>query len=1175
MHILKGKILLFVFLLFVFQVSFAQPWIVEYASRLKSTADPSLTFKQRQEAFNTYWTGKDITAQAGYKQFKRWENFMAPRVTENGSINNEAYWEALNLQIEYPNSDSIEWQFIGPDHTPFMINTNNLSGNGRLNCIAFHPNDSNILYVGAPSGGLWMTTDGGQHWSPKSDYISSIGISDIVVSHEDPNVIYIGTGDRDHYDTYSCGLLKSIDNGESWVQTVLSRDVSDKTTINRILMHPENADIMLAATKNGIFKTIDGWESSTHVFREQYIIDMEYHPEDPNIVYASSNRATSGNSKVYLSVNGGISFVEVSDGLNIYGKVGRIELATTPADPNLVYAIAADIPIGKFYGIFRSRNSGKDWEIVYNNTQMNLLGYSPDGNDNLGQGHYDLAIAASPTNKSIVVVGGINNWKSTDGGFNWEIVSFDKHVRNMNYVHADQHMLAYSPHGDKKTLYAANDGGIYRSYNHGKTWEDISNNLQILQTYKLSTSKSEEYRILTGNQDNGTFLYSNSTWNEIFSGDGMECFIDPFNDNNLYYSLYYGRLYKSIDGGETPEFISPDDSGAWVTPYQLNPYNSKTIYAAYRDIYKSNDAGETWVKLSQNLSDKNLLILEIAPSNTQYIYTATRNKLFRTNNGGQTWEDITIDLPSELVYTSIAISPQDPNKIWISFSGYYYQKVYYSLNGGIDWINYSEGLPNVPVNHMVVRQNSNQEIYAATDIGVYYRNSNLNHWEYYSYNLPQVVVSELEISEPFNKLRAATYGRGIWELQLPPSKPSKAAFESNIQIACTNAPISLYYSGSTNFDTLIWNINGGEILSKSINNDTLEIQYEYPGPKSIELRHYLNDTMTPNVKHQYLQVTNELTFPIIPDKLYICDTSTIQVYLPYGYEYSFLPYNSLDSIGNNLHNFKPELDVSYAMTVSHGTCQVTEEEYMLFMPDDICKAKYLHFGKNSVYSNACATAVLNEPVPGVGDGENMGCSSQNGWCENEDSVSNSVWFKLIVPDNGKLRIRVTGFDSQIALYDANTCDDLILGGNYQLIAANDDLGISKISSEVGLIEELLPGDTLYLQVDGSFGGVSGEFSVEISDRITETNYPKKVKDIEFIVYPNPAKDEVSIKIKLDDTSDARIDILSLAGSVVETRNIYNITGEVMEQINTSDLQGMYLIRITIGKNSYYNKLIIQ
>ncbi len=1174
MHIQKGKILYLISFLFIFQTSFAQPWIYEYASRLKSTGEPTLTLKQRQDAFNAYWSDKDIKTNAGYKQFKRWENFMVPRASETSGLNNQTYWDALNQPSEYYSSDSIEWQFIGPGHTPFILNTGNLSGNGRLNCIAFHPSDSNTLYVGAPSGGMWMTTDGGQHWTPKSDNISSIGISDIVVSHENPNVIYLATGDRDHYDTYSSGILKSTDNGETWNQTAIKIETKEGITINRILMHPDNADIMLAATSLGIFRTIDGWESMTQVFDEERIIDMEYHPEDPNIVYASSNYYATGNSKIYLSVNGGRSFSEVSNNLNIYGKVGRIELATTPADPNLVYAVAADVPVGKLYGIFRSRNSGKDWEIVYNNSQKNLLGYSPEGADGLGQGHYDLAIAASPTNKSIVVVGGINNWKSTTGGFDWEIVSSDKHGRSLNYVHADQHMLVYSPHGNKKTLYALNDGGIYRSYNHGKSWEDISNNLQILQSYKLSTSKSSEYRIITGNQDNGTFLYSNSTWNEIFSGDGMECFIDPFNDNTLYYSLYYGRIYKSTDGGENPKFIAPDDSGAWVTPYLLNPFNSKTIYAAYRDIYKSNDGGETWVKLSQGLSNENFRSLTISPLNTKHLYAGTNNKLFRTINGGQDWEEISIS--SDIFYTSIAVSPQDPNKLWVSASNYLYnQQVFFSNNGGINWINYSDGLPNVPVNHLIVRPNSNQEIFAATDIGVFYRNSDLEYWENYSYNLPQVVVSELEISEPFNKLRAATYGRGIWELQLPPATPSKAEFASNIQNACTNAPITLYYTGSSTFDSLEWNINDGEILSKSINNDTLIIQYEYPGPKSIELRHYYNDTLTPNVKHQYLQVTNDLSFPIIPDKLYICDTSTIQIYLPAGYSYALTPSHPLVSLGDNFYNFKPQEDVSYAMTVSHGSCLVTEEEYILFMPDDICKAKYLNFGINGVYSNSCATSTLSEPVPGVGDSDNNGCSSQNGWCEDEDSVSNSVWFKLTVPENGKLRVRVTGFDSQVALYKAENCNDLTIGGDYELIAANDDLGLNKQTSEIGLIEGLVPGDTLFLQVDGSFGGVSGEFNVEISDKTTSNKYPYKINDIEYVVYPNPAEHEVNIKIKANILTDARIDLISLTGTILETRNIHGLMGKMVEQISVSGLHGIFLVRITIGQDNYYNKLIVQ
>jgi photosystem II stability/assembly factor-like uncharacterized protein len=1148
-----------------------QPWNYQYLKTFKSTEERHLSFREQQMAFNQYWRDKKIKKGKGYTIFKRWEYFAVPRVGNSGAIDNKALWQALTEQSSPQPGDSSLWHYIGPDKTPFKIQSTNLSGNGRLNCIAFNPLDSNILYVGAPSGGLWITRDGGEHWQTSTDYLDAIGISDIVVSHEDTSLIYLATGDADFFDTYAVGILKSTDGGKNWETTNLNMNVAAQLCFSRIIMHPSNANIMLATSSNGIYKTINGWSTYTLVQSGNFR-DIKFKPGNPNYIYATSF-SNLGNGKIYRSTDGGNTFNEVSSSLAINGKVERIELAVTEDDPNIVMAIAVDVTNSGLYGIFRSTNSGSNWQIIFNNYMENLLGTQIDGSDLGGQGHYDLAMAIDPYDKSNVMVGGVNNWGSIDGGFNWNISSSWAHSSNIDYVHADQHMLAYSPHGNR-TLYAVNDGGIYKSYNHGDTWIDITHNMQILQVYRLSSSKQDVNKLICGSQDNGTFLYTNSNWYEIYGGDGMECYIDPYDDKILYYSLYYGKLFKSVDEGLTPKPIMPVASlrGAWITPYQLHPQNSSWIYAAYRDVYKSEDAGESWTKLSEELSTEDLISLVVAPSNDQYIYTSTYNQLFKTKNGGISWSLISYPLP-EIPISSIAVSPNDPNKIWVALSGYYPDdKIYYSSNGGVNWSNFSQGLPNVPVNNLVIRFNSNQEIFAATDIGVYYRNADMNTWINYSGNLPNVIVDELEISEPFQKLRAATYGRGIWETDLPPAIPSKADFKANITLGCTDAPIKLAYTGGIAFDSLKWKLSAANILSVSPDNDTITVSFDQTGLYTIKLNHYRNDTLTTEVKYQYLQISTSLDFPISPDRYYACDTSSIKIYLPEGYEYSWDPEISLDSVNTQIIKLKPLLNTTYNLKVKHGDCEVSKE-FILFMPDDVCKAIFLPEGNDGIFSNTCAGYSENEPLPGIGSGLNDGCVSQDGWCNGQDQLDNSLWFKLVVPENGKLRVRVSGFDSQIALYKAGTCPDLVQGGNYELIAANDDISSTNYNSEIGLLEDLTPGDTLYLQVDGSLGGTTGEFSVQISDKPTALHYPEQ--DIQYRVYPNPALNEIWVKLQLQQKSDIRLELISETGNIFSQKSFSGVKGYFNERFDTSALTGFYLMRIVVNDYSFYQKIIIK
>ena len=963
-----------------------------------------------------------------------------------------------------------------------------------------------------------------------------------------------------------------MDDGETWQPTALSLSTSNGTYFRRLVLHPQNSDIMLATSSKGIYKTTDAWETYSLVQAGDFK-DLEFNPGNPDIIYATSF-SSDGNAKIYKSTNGGNSFSITNSGLNINGLVNRIELAVTKANTDLIYALCSSASNSGFYAFYRSTNNGESWSLLYDDNRENLLGWSPAGTDIGGQGWYDLALAVSPTNSDDIIVGGINLWRSDNGGTKWELSSWLYHTESFDYVHADQHMLTYSHHSN--TLFAANDGGIYSSENNGIDWSDKSSNLQILQSYKLGSSSTNKNKIICGNQDNGTFFLNETKWSMVLGGDGMFCYIDPSNEETLYGSAYNGAIYKSENSGEEFVSIKPESNlnGAWITPFIIHPQNPTVLYAAYKDIYQSDDAGENWHKISEELSQENLRTLAVAPSNDNYIYTSTYKRIFKTTNRGVMWEEVPTGF-SDLSITSICISPNDPNKIWISLSGYNeLDKVFYSANGGISWINYSSGLPNTPINKIVMRYNSNNELFAATDIGVYYRNADTSNWTNYSISLPNAIVSDLEIIEAFNTIRVATYGRGIWEASLPPTLPSKADFEANIVTGCLDAPIQLYYTDSVVYDSLVWVLSDAQLLGNTSNNDTINIKYSLPGKKTIQLKHYKDNTIINEIKYEYLDIRDTLDLTLSPAQYYVCDSSKLKIELRKGYDYIWTPDLYIDTTQGNSVVISPLENITYHINAKHGNCQTTIDLPILYMPDNVCDALFLPTGYAGYFSNDCATFEESEPIPPVGTGENDGCISQDGWCNDQNKLENTLWYKIVIPENGRVRIRINGFDSQIALYSATSFADL-LSGNYDFIAANDDISTTNSDSEIDIEDGLTTGDTLYLQLDGSFEGATGEFKISVSDQPSSIKELKKYSNgFSVTFFPNPAHNFTHLIIDNCGGKNLTIELISQTGNIIIQKIVTPYSPTYKTTINTLGLNGLYILRVSTKEQIENKKLVV-
>lgn len=737
------------------------------------------TFYDIQKAFNEYFETHEPGKGTSFNQFKRWEYYMEPRVGAEGKIMNPQV-KTFNNYLEYVQENSFndpgqrtaslngDWTFFGAqDHIKGNQGYN--GGIGRINIVAFHPTNSAIIYAGAPAGGLWKSTNTGSTWTPLTDGIDFWGVSGIVIDPTNTDIIYILTGDGDGSSSRSAGVWKSLNGGSTWSPTGLSINFETSTTDGyKLLMDPTNSNTLYAVMTNGLHKSTDAGATWT-VIRTGSYRDMEFKPGDANTLYLSSTNT------IYRSNNAGTTWTTVT---TISGA-NRIALGVTPANSSYVYALCGpSTGTGSFKGVYRSTNSGVSFSL--RGTTPNILGYSNTGNDNNNQSSYDLALAVHPTNAEQIFTGGINVWTSTNGGTSFSIQSYwIEGSAGFQYTHADIHELVF----DGNVLYCGSDGGVYRTTNYGVNWNDISSGLAITELYRFGGTPQNTGLYVGGAQDNGSNKWTSPipdlVMEHIDGADGMEAAVDPSNTNTLFTTRQFGSLWRSTNGGTTHSNIKPTilGSGPWVTPFILNQANPSTIIAMYNDVgvsYSQGSPTSSWINLSSGaVTGGTSKCLAIAPSDTNTIYAVKSSAVWKTNNFGTTWTNITTGLPGG-TYSYIAVDPNDANRIYVTRQSWTANnKIWRSTNGGTTWTNFSgASLPNVPANCVTVDGSSDHGVYLGTDAGVYYYDDGQADWVDFSNGLPFCRVMEMEINPLANQLRAATYGRSIWESDLYGGCPS-------------------------------------------------------------------------------------------------------------------------------------------------------------------------------------------------------------------------------------------------------------------------------------------------------------------------------------------------------------------------------------------------------------------
>lgn len=779
----------------------------------------------------------------GYTPYRRWLYQAELDMDENGMLKPVEYY--FNELLRYNESLNINslgearttvgaWEEMGPFDWNQTASWS--PGLGRVTSIAVDPSNTQHIIVGGETGGVYKTLDGGTTWNVLTDNLSNLNVYSLAMDPSNPSIYFWGSSNG--------VIFKSVDAGSTW--SLLANIGSGR--VNKIIVHPTDNKKMYCTAEGGggIRKSVDGGVSWTTIAGGNGY-DVEFKPGDPETVYATGNG-------YFISIDGGDTFIDLSSSFGTGAKmIGVAKDAATGAERDIVYILEANG--NRFGAIYKSTGGGISFQKL-NHDGKNYFNFDPtaDGSATGGSGQAprDMAITVHPTNPDEVHIGGGNTWRSINGGVLFSLTSQwipqNAESLGVGYCHADIDILEYV--GDK--LYAGTDGGFFVAENPliitPDYYTDLSTGIAVKQFYKIGVSQTDPVIVTGGSQDNGTAVRDiNGNWTDWIGADGMETFVDKDSPNVMYGTSQFGRFYKTDNGGANLININqPDGKGGqntwnWIVPFEQDPIDSNTLYAAFDAVYKSIDGGATWSIIS-SLYGSDIDQMKIAPSDNNYIYTSINDSFIATTNGGTTWFT-SPNFPGGNI-NAIAVHPTDPTRVAVASSDS--EKVWVSTDFGLNWTSYRNDLPDFSSRAVAWSDNDDNGLYVGMNFGVFYiDDTTSNSWQPFSNGLPSVIMSELEINYVEGKIYAGTYGRGLWRSDtFNSSSLSTNDFGLN--------DIAMYPNAASSEVSLQW--NRGDNVSVRIYNELGQIIY-YTKDKNIS-RPFSIDVSTFNSGIYFVRINN-------------------------------------------------------------------------------------------------------------------------------------------------------------------------------------------------------------------------------------------------------------------------------------------------------------------------------
>ena len=691
---------------------------------------------------------------------------------------------------------SMEYRSIGPHR------------GGRSAAVTGVPGEPNLFYFGAAGGGVWKTLDGGRTWSNISDGYFGGSIGAVEVAKSDPNVIYVGGGEKTLRGNVSSGygIWKTENGGKTWT----SAGLKNSRHVPRIKIHPTNADIVYAAVlgniykptqDRGIYKSIDGgktWSKKLYVNDQSGFVDLTLDPNNPRILYASSWRAkrtpyslSSGGdgSALWKSTDSGETWSEISKNEGFpKDTLGIIGVTVSPKNSERVWAIVENKAKG---GLYRSDDGGKKWTRINEERKLRQRAW------------YYTRLYADTEDEDVVYVLNVRYHKSTDGG---------KSFNTFNAPHGDHHDLWIAPENSKRMI-IGDDGGAQITYDGGETWSTYYNQ-PTAQYYRVTTDNASPYRIYVAQQDNSTLRVNHRSdggaigendWEETAGGESAHIAVDPTNNDIVYGGSYDGFLTRVNHKTGTVRGINvwPDNPmghGAegmkyrfqWNFPIIFSRHNPKKLYTFSNHVHVTENEGQSWKLLSDDLTrnDPAKLVSSGGPitqdnTSVEYyctIFAANESPLKEgllwvgsddglihvTKDGGQNWDNVTPkNMPEWNMINSIEPSAFDEGTCYVAATRYklgdFEPYLYKTTDYGQTWTKITNGI-NKEHFTRVVREDPKRKglLYAGTETGMYVSFDDGANWSPFQMNLPIVPITDLTIKE--NNLIVATQGRSLWIL---------------------------------------------------------------------------------------------------------------------------------------------------------------------------------------------------------------------------------------------------------------------------------------------------------------------------------------------------------------------------------------------------------------------------
>ena len=705
---------------------------------------------------------------------------------------------AVEAQIAESYFEPLKYRNIGPFR------------GGRSVCATGVIGDQLTYYMGTTGGGLWKTTDAGQRWENISDgYFKTGSVGAIAVSSSNTNILYCGMGEhapRGVMTSYGDGVYKSTDAGSTW--TSLGLEATQH--ISRILIHPNNPDIVYVAAQGalygpnkerGIYKSMDGgstWKQVLFVNELTGCSELSMDPNTPDILYAAMwehqrkpHKVISGGagSGLYKSTDGGESWKKIHKGLP--EEKGKMAIAVSPANADKVYALIESDSQQDKGGLFVSNDGGSSWSMVSGDNRL------------VQRAWYYIEVFPDPNDENTVYVMSAPALRSIDGGKSWE---------RLTGTHGDFHDLWINP-DNSKNMVIANDGGAAISFNYGETWSTQSN-MPTAQFYRINTDNLFPYNIYGGQQDNSSVRIphlslgrggiSEQDWTYAAGGESAFAAFDPDNPRYVLGGNYLGTIeVLDMDSKQDTKIMAAPIQYLgraardmkylfnWNAPIIGSKHEPGTYYHCAQLVLKTRDMGLTWEEISPDLTRNNdekqgkgggpytneavgaenygtIAYMIESPHEKGVFWTGSDDGLVHlTRDGGNNWTNVTPRGLTECLVNAIDISPHDPATAYIATTRYkfndYTPALYKTTDYGKTWTNISKGIPYGAFTRVVREDQQRRDLlYAGTEQGMYISwNGGLN-WESFQLNLPITPITDLKVNQ--GDLVVATSGRAFWIL---------------------------------------------------------------------------------------------------------------------------------------------------------------------------------------------------------------------------------------------------------------------------------------------------------------------------------------------------------------------------------------------------------------------------